>query len=154
MAPYVPSQMLHQICHPPNLASFSIPELIFSLSLAPFPLGGLSGSLYWPDPTRCASPQLCAKLLLWEQGFSTDGNFALKETFCNARRHFWLSQLGEGCYQHPMHGGQGGCWTPHSAREGPTTKNHLVQKTRGAEFEKSLFFTLGPKSSSFFFFFF
>lgn len=46
------SQMPHQICHPPRLASFPIWKLIFSLSLALCPPGDLlPESLHHPDPT-------------------------------------------------------------------------------------------------------
>lgn len=80
----------------------------------------------------------CSRAMVLKQGwFCPHGHLA---TSC---RHFWMSQLGEGC-NWPLAGrGQICCWTSCHAQDSPTTKNYPGHNVNSARLRNSV---LGPNS--------
>ena len=69
------------------------------------------------------------------------GSFACQGTLDNAWRHFWMSQLGSGCYWHMV--GPRMLVNGLQSQDSPLpTKNDLVREVTSAGVDKSLLLTL------------
>lgn len=66
-------------------------------------------------------------------------SFFPQGTLGNVHRHFWLSQLGRGCYQHLVGRGQGGCSPSSNAQHSPPVRHYLPQDVNGVRLRNLIY---------------